>query len=463
MIPNVIKAELWRRNEIAWKLEEHQKAVYLAVKDNPNVHLVYLDWTRRGGKSMVLASLCDNRCRKARINIKYGAAFQTDLKRFIIPAFDSIFEDCPVHLKPRYLASEAAYVYRHGSRIELVGCDKDPDKMRGNGVRIMVLDEAGFMAKLREIYESVIVPATARRKSQMDEPVIIFIASTPPPEAEAHYAYTLRERAKVEGFYSRLTLDELDSIDDKEKARLYKEVGGKHSIRARREFGVEWIVDTNRALMPTFDLNRHVEAFTLPEYYHSITGGDTAGKRDLQAFHVIAWDFKRQKYLIVDEYSCDPKTPSSEWRKSVVSMEQAQPIHSSFRVIDMSEELRRDMGAEGFHCISPEKAPGSKDATLTLVRDLFYQDKILIHPRCTLLIKTLATHLLNRKGSDFERNDETGHADAYDSVAYALSYLAKNNPIPNHAYGHTTTNHMPNAPQATSLETALASLHNQFR
>ena len=458
-----MRSELWRRNEIAWKLEEHQKAVYLAVKDNPNVHLVYLDWTRRGGKTRVLASLCDNRCRKSKINIKYGAAFQTDLKRFIIPTFDAIFEDCPKELKPRYLASESAYIYPNGSRIELVGCDKDPDKMRGNGVRIMVLDEAGFMAKLREIYEDVVVPATARRKDQMEEPVIIFIASTPPPEAEAHYAYVLRERAKAEGFYSRLTLDQLDSISDQEKARLYKEVGGKHSIKARREFGVEWIVDSERALMPTFDLARHVDAFELPEFYYSITGGDTAGKRDLQAFHIIAWHYKWQKYLIADEYHCDPKTPSSEWRKSVLSMEKAQPIAPSFRVIDMSDELRRDIGAEGFHSIKPEKAPGSKDATLTLVRDLFYQDKILVHPKCSLLIKTMSTHLLTRSGTDFERNDQTGHADAYDSMAYPLAYLSKHNPMPAHAYGHSTTNHIQNAPQSTSIEAAFSSLHNQFR
>lgn len=461
-LPQAVKAELWRRGEISWQLEDHQRAVYEVVKDNMNVQIVYLDWTRRGGKTRVLASLCDNRCRKEKITIKYGAAYATDLKRFIRPTFDAIFEDCPEDLRPRYIKSEGSYVYPNGSSIELIGCDKDPDKMRGNGVRIMVLDEAGFMDKLQEIYEDVVIPATARRIDQMDEQVIVFIATTPPPSAEAHYAHTLRELAKAEGYYTKLTLEEVKSISDDEKARLYKGVGGRYSIKSRREFGVEWIVDSDRALMPTFNANTHVSTFNLPDFYSSITGGDTSGKRDLQAFHIIAYDHEIDKYLIVDEVCCEAKTPSSEWRKQVVEMEKRQAMPSSFRVIDMPTDMQRDLGAEGFSVMLPEKGPGSKDATLTLVRDLFFRDKILIHPRCTMLIKTLATHLLTRTGSDFERNDVTGHADCYDSIAYALMHLSKHNPTPAHVYGHRSTHYVSNAPVQAGMEQSLNKLFNKF-
>lgn len=461
-LPQAVKAELWRRGEIEWQLEEHQRKVYSAVTRNPNITIVYLDWTRRGGKTRVLASLCDFWCRQDKISVKYGAAYATDLKRFIRPTFDSIFEDCPQELRPRYIKSEGSYVYPHGSTIELVGCDKDPDKMRGNAVRIMVLDEAGFMDKLQEIYEDVVIPATARRKDQMDEQVIVFIATTPPPSAKAHYANTLRELARAEGFYSKLTLEEVDSIDDEEKARLYKGVGGRHSIKARREFGVEWIIDADRALMPTFNTETHVSAFDLPDFYSSITGGDTSGKRDLQAFHIIAYDHQRDLYLIVDEYVCEAKTPSSAWRTEVIAMEQRQRLPSSFRIVDMPHDMQRDLGAENFHVMLPEKGPGSKDATLTLVRDLFYRDKILIHPRCTVLIQTLATHLLNRTGSDFERNDVTGHADAYDSIAYSLMYLSKHNPTPAHVYGHVSTHHVSHAPVRQGMESTLNKLFNKF-
>lgn len=456
-----MKSELWRRGEIAWQLEDHQRRVYEAVIGNHKVKIVYLDWTRRGGKTRVLASLCDYWCRKEKISIKYGAAYATDLKRFIRPTFDAIFEDCPEELKPRYIKYEASYVYPNGSNIELIGCDKDPDKMRGNAVRIMVLDEAGFMDKLKEIYEDVVIPATARRIDQMDEQVIVFIATTPPPSAKAHYAHTLRERAKADGCYFKLTLDEVGSISAEEKERLYKEVGGRYSIKSRREFGVEWIIDADRALMPTFNTETHVSSFDLPEFYTSLTGGDTSGKRDLQAFHIIAYDHKRDLYLIVDEYVCEAKTPSSAWRTEVKAMEQRQRIPSSFRIVDMPTDMQRDLGAEGFTVMLPEKGPGSKDATLTLVRDLFYRDKILIHPRCKVLIQTLATHLLTKSGSDFERNDLTGHADAYDSVAYSLMYLSKHNPTPLHTYGHHTTHYVANAPKDQGMEN-MSKLFNKF-
>ncbi len=452
MIPLAVRHELWRRNETSWKLEEHQEEAFNGIVHS-NVDIGYLDLTRRGGKSFTFATIADFFCRTVPgTYVKYGAAFQIDLRRFIRPAFNKLLEDCPADIKPRYIKSESSYVYPNGNTIELVGLDKDPDKMRGNQVTIMIFDEAGFVSHLQIVWEDVVIPATARREDQMGQPLKLLIGSTPPPSAKAHFSYKLREKAKAEGYYLKKTLDEIKSIPDSEKERLYREIGGRHCNKARREFNVEWITDSERALMPTFDEIKHVKLITLPALYNSALGGDCAAKRDLTVFHIVAYDHQRDKFLIVDELWFDRKTPAAVWKPQVLAMEEAQPIKPKLRVIDMSEERRLDLAAEGFACITPLKSPGSKDAMLQFIRDLFYQDKIEIDPKCQKLIDTLSSHLLNNQGTDFERNETTGHADAYDSMAYVIDYISKQSPFP-HGYGlNPSTHHIPEKPKSNLLQ-----------
>jgi hypothetical protein len=72
------------------------------------------------------------------------------------------------------------YIFPNGSRIKLVGLDKNPNGLRGNTLDLIVIDECGFVTNLDYIYKSVIIPATLHRPNCK----IIMIST--PPSTPAH-------------------------------------------------------------------------------------------------------------------------------------------------------------------------------------------------------------------------------------------------------------------------------------
>jgi hypothetical protein len=109
--------------------------------------------------------------------------------------------------------------------------------------------------------------------------------------------------------------------------------------------------------------------------------------------------------------------------------EELLPVYR--RVADNDNQiLLQDLGTtEGLWFI-----PTTKDALEAMVNHLrlmFQDNRIVIHPRCKLLILTLGSALWNKRRDAFERSEATGHADAL----AALVYLARNldrhtNPFP---------------------------------
>lgn len=384
----------------------------------PNVELIYADFTRRGGKTDCAVTYCCSEAIKSKQDIRYSCAFQSDLVEFIKPAFDTVLSDCPDDLKPTYLESKREYQWANGSRVKLVGLDLKPNGVRGNAVTIIVIDEAAFVQKLAYIWESVIIPATARRKGQMQRKIKFIIITSPPREATEHFTHKLKTRAQTEanGFYLCRTLDEVKSIDDTEKTRLLNEVGGRTSITAQREFFCKWIVDADQALCANFDPTKHVDSFELPAYSVPTFAGDIGGVKDKTVGLIGAWCPTRQKILVRSEAAFDPNTPSDV-------------ILEGFKAIVAGRKMNQFIDPPGGHQILIDfnragfkAAPCPRDefhAGLSMIRNAFYQDRILIHPDCHLLIKTLSGGLLNNRKDGYASTPSLGHCDA----AAALTYL----------------------------------------
>lgn len=409
--------EAWKRGVLDWKLDKHQLELVQGMRTE-GVELIYADFTRRGGKTYGAGVFCDSEARKQKISIRYATAFQSDLIQFIKPTFDLIEQDCPDDLRAEYLESAKVYKFPNGSEIKLVGLDKNPNGLRGNGIRIIVIDEAGFVANLKYIYEAVIVPATLRRKSQLKQPIKIIIITTPPRDATVHYAYQLKLKAQLEpnGFYMCKTIDEVDSIPDAEKERMFKEVGGKHSVTAQREFYCKWIVDEELAVCPTFDENKHVAMVFEPEYCNWSFVADTGGVRDKTVAYLVTWSHIHQKVVFWDEIAFEPKTSTSiilEGFKELIG-----PKEVIGRFADAPPQLLVDYSVAGFAAGLPPK--DEFHAGLTMLRNAFYNDEVLIHPRCKLLIETLRSGLLNNQRTDYQRTDLLGHCDAAAAAIYGL-------------------------------------------
>ena len=425
--------ELWRRGELDWKLEPQQLELVNGIR-REGVEIVYGDFTRRGGKTYGVATYCESEARKRKIKIRYATAFQTDLIEFIKPTFDAIEADCPDELKSEYLETKKVYKFKGtGSEIKLVGLDKNPNGLRGNGIRIIVIDEAGFIANLKYLYESVIIPATTRRKGQMHEAIKIIIVSTPAEDATEHYSYELKTLAQTSpnGFHIVKTIDDIESIDDEEKERILAKAGGRHSAQARREFFCEWIVDKERAVCSTFDETKHVADIEEPQYSSWVFAGDTGGVQDKTAAYLVTWSHKHRKVVFWDERTFDHHTPSTEVRAAFKQMlldphkaQTNQPVYRNTRnFLDASGQLLIDYAQDGFDAALPPK--DEFHAGLTMLRNAFYNDEVLIHPRCKLLIATLRSGLLNKQRTDYQRTQNLGHCDAVAAAIYALRVVDK--------------------------------------
>jgi hypothetical protein len=320
-----------------------------------------------------------------------------------------MLNDCPEHLRPRYMVSRKTWRFPNGSEIKLVGLDKNPNGLRGNAISIIIIDEAGFVSNLKKIYTSVIIPATMKQKNIR----LIFIST--PPESPAHYFVELIEKSKKEGYYLELTIDDISDLDPKERQRMLDEVGGEHSDTAQREFFCKIISDPIRAVCPTFSETLHVAEFSEPSYCNWSFVADIGGLKDYAVAYLCAWHHELKKIAFWDEVWFPNRTPTPKILEGFKKLENDRP---STRWIDAHGQTQVDFAFAGFSAALPPK--DDFQAGLQLIRSAFHNNEIIIHPRCQLLILTLKTGLLNRLGKDYERTEELGHCDALAAAIYGI-------------------------------------------
>jgi hypothetical protein len=335
-----------------------------------------------------------------------------------------------------------------GSEIKLVGLDKNPNGLRGNAISKIIIDEAGFVVKLKFVYTSVIIPATAKQQN-----IKIVFLSTPPPTPE-HFFVTLIDKAQSQanGYYVELTIDDISDLDPAEKRRLLDEVGGEDSIDAQREFYCRIIIDITIALAPEFDAKRHVKECVAPEYAKWWTSGDTGGVRDRTVLHLMCYDFRRAKVMVMDEVEYPSVTGTDVWVAAAKKMEGNRSVS---RHVDCAGQIQVDlMTIHAYPCMLPRK--DELDATVNQVRVALQRGEVEIDPKCKLLIRTLKGGTFNQQKTDLARTEALGHMDAFMSFAYGLRHANKSNPYPLYNGATEATHYI--KPQQTQTATSLRGL-----
>lgn len=432
-----ISGELWYRGDLSFKLHGAQ-LVLDQVYRNISGNLFVGNCSRQWGKSYwAVKTAIEFALNNPKAQIRYGAAFQTDLEEFILPAFDKILFDCPDELKPKFNSQKSAFTFQNGSRIKLVGVDKNPDGIRGNTLDMIIGDEVGFWSDLDYIYKSIIVPATLHRPNCR-----IILISTP-PSTPAHSFVDYAQRAEVEGGYVKLDIytNPLISVDDIE--RMAKELGGKDSTSFRRECLCEFVTDSDLAIVPEWQdsLVQEIERDEFYCYYDKYLGMDL-GVKDLTAMIYGYYDFKRASLVIEDEDEMNGPSMNTEILVGAIkkkekdlwgefpSVVQGRPVPYR-RIADNNWPLMiQDISSiHNMTFISTDK--DNLEAMINEVRLLIQAGRIIIHPRCKKLIGCLKYGVWNEKKKAFARSTVYGH---FDHLA-ALVYLVRNmvtgtNPIP---------------------------------
>jgi hypothetical protein len=423
------RRELWRRGEIEELLfHAGQLKIDQVYRNSPGAVVVFLI-SRQWGKTFFgVTKAVALALKKPKSRIRIAAAFETDLGEFVEPAFEAVLETCPAELAPKYVQQKRRYIFPNGSVIKLVGLDRKPNGLRGNAIDLIILDEAGFIARLDYIHTSVIVPLTTHRPDAK-----ILLTSTP-PESPDHEFWDFVDRAKLDNSYAEFTIDQCPIVTPKDVTRLEREMGGRDTTAFRREYLCEKVVESERAVIPEFDARIHVADCPRPEYWRHLHCYDflDTGVRDFTFCGLGYYDFPNARLVVEDEIALSGSAVTTR------------------NIADQTKRKERDLGYIPYRRISDNNnlilindlsieeklpfAPTDKDsleAMVNALRGWFRDKRIVVHPRCQFLIGTLGSALWNKNRDDFARSKTFGHADAIAALMYGVRNIdVHTNPVP---------------------------------
>lgn len=373
-------------------------------------------------------------CLKKQARVKVGTEFQTDLEEFILPNFEAVLQDCPRNSLPKWKSSGSKYVFPNGSEIKLIGLDRKPNGLRGtHKTDLIILEEAGFISKLEQIYYSVIVPTTMHR------PECRILLPTTPPEALDHFFWTMWDKASLEGDLPVYSIDDNPLLTPDRIREIEEEMGGRESVAFQREYLCKRIPDGTRQLTPEFSKELHVQEYKRPSYFDFLikTSSLDSGVRDNTVQLYSVYDFPTATLHIEDELVLSGNEVITDTiYKRTVEQETALKYRKVDRWADNNNLiLIQDLNSAGFKDGSGRLwCPTSKDsieAGVNLVRLWLKQGRLKINPNCRFLIGTLETALWNKNRTDFDRSKVFGHADALAALIYLIRNVnTRTNPIP---------------------------------
>lgn len=192
----------------------------------------------------------------------------------------------------------------------------------------------------------------------------------------------------------------------------------------------EWDNETAAACTTTSD--------TLPAHFTAYVAADPGGHsreraRDLFAMLWGHLDFHRSRLVITEERAW--RNPDTETiGTAAVAVEgalwgeakQAKRVYSLRRVTDIDGRLVNDLAKPPYRL---SFAPTEKTEAAVwerMLRSAIRQRKVLVHERCTLLLRTLKYARWNDNRTDYERAEETGHADLWKALIYLFRNVAWN-------------------------------------
>lgn len=433
-----VREVLWRRGNLTHILHAGQIRVNNAF-ENATGQLRVLNIARQFGKSYwLVCKALEVARKKPKARIRFGAAFLTDVREFILPAFERILQDCPEDIKPKWRSFDSKWIFPNGAQIKIVGLDRNPNGMRGNSLDLIIIDEAGFVMNLLYLYRSVIIPATTHR------PECLVILGSTPPATPAHPFVDFCQKAEMSGAYVKLTIFDNPMLGQEDFDRLAEEVGGYGSTTWRREYLCEFVTDSDSAIVPEWDDKWIGEDVTddLTPYWHRYEGMDL-GVKDQTACLFGYYNFRQAYLYIEDELIISGPTMTTDTLVMQIKAKEKElwkgkEVHR--RIADNNNILLlQDMAL--MHDLS--FAATSKETLHTMVNEVrmwVASGRVRVNPRCKQTIGCLRYGIWDNKRVQFSRNATYGHFDALAALVYLIRNIdGHTNPVP--AYYGLTQDH----------------------
>ena len=369
----------------------------------------------------------------------YAAPSREECKKIVLPTARMLIpRDLPSDIKPVWMASDHLYQHPNGATLVIEGADDDNgDHLRGPFADRVYLDELGFWRMPYYVWTAVLYPQVQRRNGRA------IGVSTSPVSPQHEFATQLIPEAKAEGAYVVVSIDNDYTLTQETRDRIAAQHSptrsaedGRKSTIYRREHGCELVTEDERAVLPEFEVELHVEERVRPQYFDAYTVLDL-GMTDLSHCLLSYYDFDNATIVIENEVVRQYVTVS-QLAPEILACEretwkQANGKHKEIkkRVSDAQPISLAEFGRQ--HLLQPDLVPREMrfaaannrdpEALINRTRGLLASKRISIHPRCTELIKQCVGGLWNLKRTDFERLPGLGHLDGIAALIYTVDVI----------------------------------------
>ena len=441
---DVVKAELWKRGNLSWICHSVQKEMYTIFQNAPKHSTMVWVLGRQSGKTYLLSLLAlEQAIKQPNSIIKFVTDTKLHAETILLPVFEEILRDCPIDIKPEYKVKQYTFYFPNGSQVQLAGTDsKHYKRLRGQKSHLVLIDEAGFCNDLDDVYGGALFPTTTHTGGK------IVMASSIPEQLD-HPFFKFIEQAQFNGRLTEKTIDDNPLLSKEQIDDIAASMGGRDSLRFRREFMNEIIKDSNTSVIPEYtkDLEKKILIpWQRPPFYDYYVSMDIGGK-DLTVVLYGYYDFVKNKLVIEDEIKFDFQIPGNNLELLTKLMlekekkllfnedinEQRIPCKrvSDINPIAINEILKYSYNKMFFSNAQKD----DKDSAINDLRVRLGSEQIIIDPACV----TLPLHLKNVRWNSptnkekFARSPDCGHYDAVEALKYMVRSVNFNkNPYPAH-------------------------------
>lgn len=473
---DAVKAELWRRGMLRWKLDPSQRAMLeardaaLSVMPGGDVNQIVRPWyfflCHRGfGKTFMMIVDCfEEALRYENARVLYlapeGGTDAAAMFRDVAETF--VLQDCPEDVRPKYNPQDNEYRFPTSlSVLRFRGVNGEKiEKLRGFGARKIGLDEAGSMDDLSYAINSVLMPVVTRMSGRLT--LATTIPRTPQHESMAVYdqcaadglakSVVLRDNQRLS--WDRKALDLIACGESRADVPAILD-GTKNpiTVQARREYFNERISDASQMVIPEWTdaarkdlfgpyrppeavpgvLAKPIRGYSddgTPAFRDCYVGMDP-GFQDRTGLVFGYLDYARQKF-VVEHAEVLSRPGTQDVADAVHAVEQRLwPEERAYlRVSDIDLRLISDLADEhGLEFAKAEKKGRMVDR-ITQIRQAIRDRRLEIRPGASLLDDQLRSAVWNSVAKDFERTAE-GHSDLVAALMYMLAAVDwKRDPYP---------------------------------
>jgi hypothetical protein len=435
----LVLEQLWRKGILTWLLDDTQKQLQTVLYEGSHKINTWL-LPRRFGKTRTLCVLALETClKKPRSIVKFLSPTKLQVERNVRPLFKELLDSCPPDIVPEFRTKDQVYYFPNGSEIQLAGSEGgNIDSIRGGSSQICIVDEAQDVTDLRYAVNSVLVPTTLTTKGK------VIIAGTPPKDPDHEFLQYVEEADFKDILIKRTIYDNPRLSADDIKQQI-EAMGGEHTEDFQREFLCKIFKSKTNTVVPEFDEDREKECVfdvaEMPPFYDAFVGMDI-GYKDWTVVLFGYFDFLADRLVIQDEIIV--KTNQLRLEKLAKDIE---AVEKRLWVAPLTNEVikpRKRVSDHDLITINEVKKHSNyylhfdladkrdKSAGINFIRMLIGANRIVISPKCKILIK----HLKNAKWKssikdDFARCPEGSHYDAVPALVYlARAVDFKRNPYP---------------------------------